>query len=160
MFSARTSVNVLVIGASMQPPYFTFEDRTYRVNEGSPFDTEVVTLVATDPDPTFNYPQYTFTSGNEERHFAVSTLTGRVYVTGGLRATNSPYTLDYRVFDGYNVNSTKVTIEIIKQNMFDPVFTQQSYESTDIVEMDNSISPSNPRRITTVSDYMYFPIIM
>lgn len=54
------------------------------------------------------------------------------------------------MFDGFNINSTLVTVTINKQNLFDPVFSPLSYDSSDIVELDNSISPSNPRTIATV----------
>ena len=149
-YTEKSTVNVLVIGASMQPPFFPLQQRTYQVNEGSPYDTEVTTLQANDPDPEFNYPQYTFTDGNEDRYFSVETTTGRIFVTGGLRSVNSPYTMTYRVFDGYNVNSTSITIEVNKQNLFDPVFNPLDYTSSDIVELDGSISPSAPRTIATV----------
>ena len=87
MFSATVSVIVQVIGPSENPPTFDEDTQTVSVAEGSPFQTNITVIIAgvIDDDLDDILPQYTIMAGNENRHLAVELLTGRIYVTGGLR---------------------------------------------------------------------------
>ena len=75
---------VQVIGPSSNPPTFESESQTENVAEGSPFNTNITTIVADSPDE-LNLAQYSIVAGNDNNFFAVELLTGRIYVTGGIR---------------------------------------------------------------------------
>ncbi|ELU14775.1 hypothetical protein CAPTEDRAFT_226653 [Capitella teleta] len=143
----ETAIDVLVMGPSMKPPYFPQPSYTVSLDEGIPFNTTVDdTILAIDQEPGMTYMQYAITAqSNVDRKFAVDMGAGRIYTVGELLYDEQEsYTLTFRIFDGDTVNSTSVNINLVKQNLYPPVFEPLEIEGPPVEEKNPNTSPTNP----------------
>ena len=128
-----------------QPP--VVNNQTFSVDEDSPVDTSVGTIVANDADPGDKLT-YTVTGGSGQAVFDVDLLTGEITVADASQlvdpgnTTPSSFTLNVTVTDSAALSDTAV-ITINVDNMNDaPVITETDPASVTMSE-DGSPTPFN-----------------
>lgn len=139
----RALVSVLVLGPSEKSPTFSQPRYDFNVLEGRKLFTSVANVTATNLDPDFNYPQYIISKGNEKHTFAVDSNTGNIVTTGDLLySTKKDYVLTYNVFDGRDIDTTEVVINLTSVNMYPPVFQSPVYSNNDYTETQITTLPA------------------
>ncbi|XP_067928117.1 neural-cadherin-like [Watersipora subatra] len=150
--SAVATVQVLVNDINDNPPYFPQQRYTGSVEETAAKGKLVTNIRANDIDIENNF-QYRFITGNENQAFEITT-TGDVLVLSPGRLdyeTRKEYEMLAEVSDGRYQATTSVLITLIDMNDNVPVFSKRIYTVKDVVEEDNSISPSKRLFIVQVT---------
>ena len=111
------------------PPHFIHPSYTGSIAENSAVGTVLLSITASDADlpPNANLTYY-ITGGDPRGHFAVESVSGKLYVAKALdRELVDDYLLNVTVTDGVEMDSTKVTVEIVDVNDNIPVCVQVSW---------------------------------
>ena len=126
--SASAEININVMDFNDSPPRFARPTYPGSIAEDVDVGTVVMAITATDADlPVNGNLVYYITGGDPWGHFAIESLTGKLYVARPLdREMVSSYQMNITVTDGVFMDSTKATVDVTDVNDNEPVCVQVS----------------------------------
>ncbi len=120
--SSTATVSVTVINVNENPPTLT-GDQSVDVSESAPTGTEIAVFRAQDQDQMAI--TLSIASGNNEGKFAINSNTGSITLSASLDyETTTSYTLTIRASDGQQSTDSTLTVQVLDENEFSPVFSQ------------------------------------
>ncbi len=120
--SSTATVSVTVINVNENPPTLT-GDQSVDVSESAPTGTEIAVFRAQDQDQMAI--TLSIDSGNNEGKFAINSNTGSITLSASLDyETTTSYTLTIRASDGQQFTDSTLTVQVLDENEFSPVFSQ------------------------------------
>ena len=119
--SSSAVVDIRVVNINEDPPVLS-GDRTVNVSELAPISSIVARFTALDPDH-FNVT-FTFSFGNSEGKFSIGESSGTITLVTTLDFESTrQYVLEITASDGGQSTSATLTVNVIDENEFAPIFT-------------------------------------
>eukprot|EP00057_Strongylocentrotus_purpuratus_P034310 XP_794702.3 PREDICTED: neural-cadherin [Strongylocentrotus purpuratus] len=143
---SRATVFITIVDENDNQPEFngTF---SFDVSEDVEMGYEIGMVTATDADISEDL-EYFISGGNVGGAFTVVANSGVIRKAGVLDyESQTSYSLDYSVNDGFNTETTTVVVNVINVNDVAPQFGESSYSATVLEEDDSDI----PRVLLTVA---------
>ncbi|KAL5017034.1 hypothetical protein ScPMuIL_006623 [Solemya velum] len=149
----QVRVIVQILDVNDNAPFFDSQNYEAQVSEDASLHSTVLTVTATDLDPTHKFKYWIRSSGTENAPFDIDQTTGSIYVARMLDFETLPnvYSMTLVVSDGLHNNTTTATITITDVNDNVPLFSQNQYRVTNITEDDTSITQTNPKSLIQVT---------
>ena len=123
--SANATMMITVININDNPPTLT-EDQTVNISESAPVGSTIAVFQAQDLDQMGI--TLSVISGNSAGKFSINSATGVITLTLGLNfEVTTSYSLTIRASDGEQNTDSSLTINVLDENEFNPVFSGQSY---------------------------------
>uniref|UniRef100_A0AAY4AYK1 FAT atypical cadherin 1 n=1 Tax=Denticeps clupeoides TaxID=299321 RepID=A0AAY4AYK1_9TELE len=126
-----SEVSVIVHMSDINDNFPVFVQSHYRaaISELASQGQFVMCVRAFDVDTSDYYKlEYSFLSGNEQRHFSVDRKSGVIKILNHQRSKMEPlYNLTLAVTDGVFRSSAEVTVTVIRENLHSPSFAQKEY---------------------------------
>ncbi|NXA26178.1 CDHR3 protein, partial [Ibidorhyncha struthersii] len=91
--SSTKTVNINIININDERPYFTTEQRIYRIPEEQSLGTVVATITAKDPDDEDSPSSLFYSIQSSDRYFSINPLTGVLQVAGRINRDAYPLRL-------------------------------------------------------------------
>ncbi len=119
--SSTATVSVAVVNVNENPPTLT-GDQSVNISESTPVASIIAVFAAQDQDQMAI--TLSIASGNNEGKFAINN-TGVITLSASLdyEAATS-YTLTIRASDGQHFTNSTLTVQVLDENEFSPVFSQ------------------------------------
>ncbi|XP_064609250.1 protocadherin alpha-4-like [Liolophura sinensis] len=130
--SDTRTFKVIVLDENDNSPYFVEPEYTVTIREDLPIGEEVITLLASDADPTENGKVRYFLIGENKDFFSVNPDSGRIEVSQALDyESKRQMTVMVEARDGgnpYRNSSAVIEVTILDVNDEAPEFNQTTYE--------------------------------
>ena len=118
--STTTTAIINVINVNENPPSLS-GDQSVNISESASTGSIVASYTALDPD--MNTVTFRIISGNEEGKFAIGNMSGMITLESTLNyEVRSSYNLTIEASDGLNSANAILTITVLDENEFAPVF--------------------------------------
>ncbi len=120
--SSTATVSVTVINVNENPPTLT-GDQSVNISEVTPVASIIAVFAAQDQDQMAI--TLSIASGNNEGKFSINSGTGVITLSASLDyETTTSYTLTIRASDGQRFTDSTLTVQVLDENEFSPVFSQ------------------------------------
>ena len=135
--TANTTAIITVINVNENPPSIS-GDQSVEISESASVGSIVASYTALDPD--MNEVTFAIISGNEEDRFIIGNSTGRITLLNTLNyEQTTSYMLGIEASDGQRSTTATLTVTVLDENEFAPMFVGGNSFSVNEQEADGTL---------------------